>query len=120
MKIYDVIILGAGASGLMCASFLDKSLSVAIIDSNPAVGAKLKVSGGGKCNITNVEVSEQNFEGDEYLIQSIFGIFSRDDLLGFLNKHNLYPVIRKDKYYFCKNSSAESSAILLEKFNTTT
>jgi len=112
MKIYDVIILGAGASGLMCASFLDKSLSTAIIDSNPAVGAKLKVSGGGKCNITNVEVSEQNFEGDEYLIQSIFGIFSRDDLLSFLNKHNLYPVIKKDKYYFCKNSSTEIINIL--------
>jgi predicted Rossmann fold flavoprotein len=112
MKIYDVIILGAGASGLMCASFLDKSLSIAMIDSNLTVGAKLKVSGGGKCNFTNVEVSEKNFEGDEYLVQSVLGMFSRDDLLNFLNQHNFKPVIKKGRYYFCKNSSTEIINIL--------
>ena len=58
MKIYDVLILGAGASGLMCASHLDTSLHVAIVDTNAKVAQKLKVSGGGKCNITSLHVEE--------------------------------------------------------------
>jgi len=43
MKIYDVLILGAGASGLMCASHLDKRVKVAIVDINEKVAKKLKI-----------------------------------------------------------------------------
>jgi hypothetical protein len=115
MKIYDVIILGAGASGLMCASYLDKKLDVAIVDINSKVASKLKISGGGKCNITNVEVSVQNFEGDENLIESALNFFSRDDLLSFLQNSGVDPVVRKDRYYFCKKSSDEIIDILKKK-----
>ncbi|RLA77308.1 MAG: aminoacetone oxidase family FAD-binding enzyme [Epsilonproteobacteria bacterium] len=112
MKIYDVIILGAGASGLMCASHLSRSLSVGIVDVNSKVGQKLKVSGGGKCNITNVSVSEEHFDGDASFISKILSGFSKDDLLDFLMQNGLSPVIRKDRYYFCKNSSDEIINIL--------
>ena len=115
MKIYDVLILGAGASGLMCASHLDKSLQVAIVDSNEKVAKKLKISGGGKCNITNVEVSENNFDGDKELIEYALSVFSRDDLLKFLDDNGVEPVVRKDRYYFCKNSSDEIINILKTK-----
>ena len=87
MKIYDVLILGAGASGLMCASHLDKKVSVAIVDVNDKVAKKLKISGGGKCNITNAEVSENNFDGEEELIEYVLSVFSRDDLLEFLDNN---------------------------------
>ena len=115
MKIYDVLILGAGASGLMCASHLDVNLQVAIIDVNEKVAKKLKISGGGKCNITNVEVSGNNFDGDEELVEYALSVFSRDDLLSFLYDSGVDPVLRKDRYYFCKNSSDEIINILKTK-----
>jgi hypothetical protein len=112
MKIYDVLILGAGASGLMCASHLSKKFSVAIIDANAKVAQKLKVSGGGKCNITNVSVSTNNFDGDTELVSSVLDRFSKEDLLEFLADNALTPVIRKNRYYFCKDSSDEIINIL--------
>ena len=115
MKIYDVLILGGGASGLMCASHLDKDLQVAIVDINDRVAKKLKISGGGKCNITNVEVSENNFDGDEELVEYALSVFSRDDLLKFLNDNGVHPTVRKDRYYFCKNSSDEIINLLKAK-----
>ena len=115
MKIYDVLILGAGASGLMCASHLDKNLKVAIVDVNDKVAKKLKISGGGKCNITNVEVNENNFDGDEELVEYALSVFSRDDLLKFLDDNGVEPVVRKDRYYFCKDSSDEIINILKAK-----
>jgi len=115
MKIYDVLILGAGASGLMCASHLDKRVKVAIVDINEKVAKKLKISGGGKCNITNVAVSENNFDGEEELIEYVLSVFSRDDLLEFLDNNGVEPVLRKERYYFCKNSSDEIINILKSK-----
>lgn len=112
MKIYDVLILGGGASSLMCASHLSSSLNVAIIDNNPKVAAKLKISGGGKCNITNVNVSADNFDGDNELISYALEVFSKDDLLKFLDRNKINPVIRKNRYYFCRNSSDEIIDVL--------
>jgi len=112
MKIYDVVILGAGASSLMCATHLSKKLSVAIVDVNAKVAQKLKISGGGKCNITNTIMSVKNFDGDEELVESVLERFSRDDLLSFLKQNSLSPVIRKNRYYFCKDSSDEIINIL--------
>ena len=107
MKIYDVLILGGGASSLMCASHLDSSLNVAIVDNNPKLAKKLKISGGGKCNITNVEVSANNFDGDIDLVEFALDTFSKDDLLDFLGRNAVEPVIRKNRYYFCRDSSDE-------------
>ena len=115
MKIYDVIILGAGASGLMCASHLSKNLKVIMLDTNPKIAQKLKISGGGKCNITNVEVSEKNFNGDGEFVKTVLDKFSKDDLLGFLKQNRIDPVIRKNRYYFCKNSSDEIIDVLRRK-----
>ncbi|WP_310441935.1 aminoacetone oxidase family FAD-binding enzyme [Sulfurimonas sp.] len=107
MKIYDVLILGAGASSLMCASNLDKKLSVAIVDTNSKIAVKLKISGGSKCNITNVEVTQNNYDGESEFISNVLDNFSRDDLLHYLRVNGVEPVIRKNRYYFCKDSSDE-------------
>jgi predicted Rossmann fold flavoprotein len=115
MKIYDVIILGAGASGLMCASNLDKKLSVAIVDTNDKFAQKLKISGGGKCNITNKYVDVKNFDGDEQLVKKTLDSFSKDDMLGFLAKNNIDLELRKNRYYFCKKSSNEIIDVLKKK-----
>ena len=107
MKIYDVLILGGGASSLMCASHIKSSLTIAIIDNNPKLAAKVKISGGGKCNITNVEVTSNNFDGEVKLVDNALKVYSKEDLLRFLARNDVSPVIRKNRYYFCKNSSDE-------------
>jgi len=115
MKIYDVLILGAGASGLMCAAHLNKSLHVGIVDNNEKVASKLKISGGGKCNITNVDVTYDNFLGDSFLVESVLDKYSKDDLLEFLHVNGIEPEIRKNRYYFCKKSSDEIINVLKNK-----
>ena len=107
MKIYDVIILGAGASGLMCASHLSKSLDVAIVDGNEKIAKKLKISGGGKCNVTNIDVSEFHYDGDDEFISYSLNAFSKEDLLEFLALNGVELEVRKNRYYFCKKSSDE-------------
>lgn len=117
MKHYDVIILGAGASGLMCAAQLrqNSSLSIAIIEGNNRPALKLKASGGGKCNLTNVEVDETHFLGDERLVLSALSTFSQKKLLDYFKAGGLRPVIRKERYYFCPKSSDEVISILMGK-----
>ena len=107
MKIYDVLILGAGAGGLMCASNLDKKLGVAVLDINGKIAQKLKISGGSKCNITNVEVSQNNYDGDGEFISAVLDNFSKENLLNYLYINGVEPVTRKNRYYFCKDSSDE-------------
>ena len=113
MKQYDVIILGAGAAGLMCGAHLDKQLRVAIVDGNNKPAKKLKISGGGKCNITNVSVKPSNFDGDKALIKSVFKKFNKEKLLRFLERNGIELELRKERYYFCKHSSQEIIDLLL-------
>lgn len=65
-KIYDAIILGAGASGLMCARIAaQRKLSVLVIDKANSVGGKIPISGGGKCNFTNLHMNPGFFIGSD-------------------------------------------------------
>ena len=114
IKVFEVIILGGGASGLMCAHELVKSGmdNIAIIDANSAVGEKIKISGGGKCNITNTQVSEKNYLGDEKLLHHALKAFSKKRLLEMLYNYNIELEIRKERYYFCKKSAKEVVAML--------
>lgn len=116
MKInYDVIILGAGASGLMCAAQLGEktTLQIAILEGNSRPALKLKASGGGKCNLTNVEVDASHFLGDADLVSHALSVFSKEELLKYFHRGGLRPVIRKERYYFCPKSSDEVISILL-------
>ncbi len=93
----------------MFASSYDrkKYKKVCIIDANPKLGEKIKISGGGKCNITNEFVSEKNYLGDSEVLKEAFSTFSKDDLLRFLNKNQVFtkldPRLTKGTY-FCKSS----------------
>lgn len=117
MKHYDVIILGGGAGGLMCAAQLrqNSSLSIAIIEGNNRPALKLKASGGGKCNLTNVEVDENHYLGDQSLIKHVLSAFPQKALLEYFREGGLRPVIRKERYYFCPKSSDEVISILIGK-----
>ena len=100
---FDVVIIGAGASGLMTASQL-KNKKICIIDKNKKIGEKIKISGGSKCNITNKYLDENFYLGDKDFIKNTFKNFNNQDLLKFLNKNKVYPTIIEKIVkgtYFC-------------------
>lgn len=106
---YDITIIGAGASGLFAASILQKqkNLKICIIDKNQKIGAKIKVSGGGKCNITNKYLSQKFYLGDPTLIANSFQEFDNNALLKFLKINNLHPILNEKIVkgtYFCHSS----------------
>jgi predicted Rossmann fold flavoprotein len=93
----------------MFASLLDKKKykNICIIEKNSKIGAKIKVSGGAKCNITNSFIESSRYLGDENFIKEILRKFSKDDLLKFLNSNNIYPKLKENLVkgaYFCNSS----------------
>jgi predicted Rossmann fold flavoprotein len=108
-NMYDIAIIGAGASGLMLGSLLNDSVfKIAIIDINSKIGEKIKVSGGAKCNITNQYMDSSKFLADEEFIQSILDQFSNEQLLKYLNENKVYPKLQEKIVkgtYFCNSSS---------------
>jgi len=102
--IFDIAILGAGASAIMCARELKK---VCLIDKNSQIGEKIKISGGGSCNFTNMNLKPDNYLGDKVFIKKVFDKFSNRDLIDFLKSKNLEFVNRKNSQLFCKNGSSD-------------
>jgi len=104
---YHTIIIGAGASGLMLASLLSDTHSVLLIDSNAKIGAKLAISGGGKCNLTNVHVEASNYVGQEWFVESILSRFDQEAVLAWFAQRGVQPQIRTEGQYFCQRSADE-------------
>ena len=111
---HQIIIIGGGASALMLASLLPKN-SVKLIESNAKLGAKILISGGGKCNITNINMGTEFFLGDKDFITPVLKKFNEKSLLRWLDRQGLEPVIRKETQYFCKDSSKELLDIFLKE-----
>ncbi|HHH19175.1 MAG TPA: aminoacetone oxidase family FAD-binding enzyme [Campylobacterales bacterium] len=102
----DTIIIGAGASGLMLGSLLSNH-DFLILEHNAHIGAKLLISGGGKCNITNEYVKPQNYLGNQRFIRHVIKRFDQHKLLTWLGERGLMPEIRKNHQYFCQTSAKE-------------
>jgi predicted Rossmann fold flavoprotein len=110
----EIVIIGGGASALMLASLLPPKCAT-IIESNAKLGAKLLISGGGKCNITNQVMDSAYFLGESYFIQPSLDSFDEKMLLNWLEERGLNPVLRKGTQYFCPNSSKEIVDIFLKE-----
>jgi predicted Rossmann fold flavoprotein len=107
LKIYDIAILGCGASCLAFVNFIDNK-NIAIIDANHIIAPKMKISGGGRCNITNKNVSKTNYLGDQKFIESILNGFSNKDLINFLKSKNIDTSLENkivNGQYFGKKST---------------
>lgn len=113
---YDILYIGAGASSLFGLAHVcsTSSLKVAVLEQNSKPALKLSVSGGGKCNVTNVDVQPRHFLANDEFIAPILKAFSKDDLLLFLKSHKIELELRKNRYYFCKNSSSDIINLLLK------
>ena len=93
----------------MFASNLSKKKyqNICLIDTSLKLAPKIKVSGGAKCNITNELVSHKNYLGDRKFVKELLEKFSKDDLLNFLNKNQVFPKINPKIVkgtYFCNSS----------------
>ena len=107
----DVAILGAGASGLFAYHWL--KLHVAIIDHNEKTGAKIRISGGGKCNLTNKDLSIDHYlTSNPTQAQKILQSFDNHQLLQWVRRRGCNPVIRKKDQYFCPKSASEMVQVL--------
>ncbi|MBD3800660.1 MAG: aminoacetone oxidase family FAD-binding enzyme [Campylobacterales bacterium] len=89
-------------------------LSICVVEGNAKPGAKIRISGGGKCNLTNVSVTEHNYLGDAALVRSVLRRFDGSALLKWVRARGCEPVVRKARYYFCPRSAQELIDILLK------
>ncbi len=103
-QIYKTIILGAGASGLMLASMLDSKGDVLLVEGNPKAGAKLSVSGGGRCNLTNRYISAEHYLGDEQFIDAVLKKFDQNKTLKWFEGRGLLLSEEKNHQFFASSS----------------
>ena len=108
----DIVVIGAGASGLMFASMC-KNKNIAIIEANDKIAKKVLVSGGGKCNITNHYISIENFLGDIEFIKDVALDSSFRDVLNFFDELEFVKI--KKNQYFCKSGADSVVKSLLKR-----
>lgn len=119
-KIWDVIVIGGGASGMMAAAVASgMSKSVLIVDKNNALGEKLKITGGGRCNITNNEPDIHKMlkvygEGAPYLY-SPFSIFGVKDTFKYFESRGLPLVVQARNRVFPMTEKAVDVFNVLNK-----
>lgn len=115
----DVIIIGGGASGLMCAITAkqkNKNISVAIIEKNDRIGKKLLSTGNGRCNLTNKHITPDNYCGSfKKQLKNILNKYDTDYLLEVFNKLGLYTFCDNDGRYY-PNSKQASSVLDVLRF----
>ena len=107
----QIVIIGGGASALMLASLLPER-SATVIEKNAAPGAKILVSGGGKCNITNAVMDTDFFLADSAFVAPSLEAFDEKALLQWLKRRGLEPILKKGSQYFCRESSRELLSLL--------
>ena len=109
MNHYDAIIIGAGGAGMFCAATAGKrGRSVLILDHSKKLGAKILISGGGRCNFTNLEATHQNYVSENpHFCKSAFARYSPWDFLELINKHGIAYHEKKLGQQFCDGSAQQ-------------
>ena len=115
MQSFDVVIIGAGAAGLFCASVAGQlGLRVLAIDHSEKVAEKIRISGGGRCNFTNRETSAANFLGDNpNFCRSALARYTPQDFLALLHRHGVAWHEKHKGQLFCDQSAEDIIRLLL-------
>src|SRR5688572_18092530 len=105
--IYDVVIIGAGAAGLMCAIEAGKrGRSVLVLERNEAVGKKIRISGGGRCNFTNIHTSAETFiSTNPHFNKSALARYTPEDFIRLVQRHRIAYHEKKLGQLFCDGAS---------------
>lgn len=114
---YDVIVLGAGASGLFCAAVAAKrGLSVLVLEKANKIGKKILMSGGGKCNFTNRFVEPDNFiSANPHFCKSALSQFTQWDFIAMVDQYTIDYEERKHSQLFCNQSARDILDMLLSE-----
>lgn len=115
MKNFDVMIVGAGAAGLFCAGVAGQlGLKVLVIDHSDKVAEKIRISGGGRCNFTNLDTGPANFLSDNpRFCRSALSGYTPRDFLALMHRHEI-PFHEKHKgQLFCDRSAEDIIQMLL-------
>lgn len=112
--IKDVIILGAGASGLIAAiESARRKRSVLVIDHMKRIGNKIRVSGGGRCNFTNLHISAENYySANSHFCKSALAQFTPADFMALLDRHHVRYHERSEGQLFCVKTSEDILSVL--------
>jgi predicted Rossmann fold flavoprotein len=116
-KIFDAIILGAGAAGLMCAiEAANRGRRVALLDHADRIGKKILISGGGRCNFTNIHCTPDNFiSANPHFAKSALARYTPDDFIALVKKHRITFHEKTLGQLFCDRSAHEIVTLLEEE-----
>ncbi len=111
---YDVIILGAGAAGLMCAMEAGKrGRHVLVLERADRIGKKILISGGGRCNFTNLHTSPENFlSANPHFAKSALARYTPADFVRLVEKHRIPYHEKKLGQLFCDRAASDITAML--------
>ena len=115
MEAFDVVILGAGAAGLMCAMTAgQRGRRVLLLDHAECAGAKILISGGGRCNFTNLEIAPERFlSGNPHFCKSALSRYTQRDFIGLVERYRIAYHEKTLGQLFCDGSAREILAMLL-------
>ncbi len=114
---YDVLVLGAGAAGLMCALEAGKrGRRVAVLDHAERPGKKILISGGGRCNFTNLHCRPENFlSQNPHFAKSALARYTPRDFLALVEKHGIAYHEKTLGQLFCDHSAQQIVDLLLQE-----
>lgn len=113
----DVLVLGGGAAGLMCAiTAAQRGREVVVLEGSNRVGKKILMSGGGRCNFTNLWCEPANFiSHNPHFCKSALARYTQHDFVALVDKHGIPWHEKKAGQLFCDNSSKDIVAMLLRE-----
>lgn len=117
MRTFDVVIIGAGAAGLMCAiTAAERGRRVLLLDSSNKPGKKILMSGGGRCNFTNMWAEPANYVAtNPHFCKSALGRYTPWDFIALVSKHEVPYHEKKLGQLFCDNKSKDILNLLLDE-----
>ncbi len=114
---FDAIIIGAGAAGLFCAARAgQRGRRVLLIDHAETIGEKIRISGGGRCNFTNLSVGPANYVSQNpHFARSALSRYSSQDFINLVTKHRIAYHEREHGQLFCDESAQLIIRMLLDE-----
>jgi hypothetical protein len=114
---YDVIIIGAGAAGMMSAIEAGKrGRKVLLVDHYKKIGEKIRISGGGRCNFTNINTNPNKFlSQNPKFVKSALSQYTQNDFINLINKYEIKFHEKKLGQLFCDHSAQQIVEMLLKE-----